>query len=635
MVSLLYCLSDIVFAVILLIILFSSMKRTRHNSADRAYYRLVKWIVWFCLQDAVWGFAASGYFFKSRELFFGSSFVFHLSTAVTVYLWLNYVLTFLEDRVKHKKAIQAAAGVIVCMQVSFLLINFKYPLFFYVDENVCYQTGILRTISFVLQHAAYIAIGLIALITYLREKNSEREKYKTVVWFVSAPAVCGGLQFFIPIAPYHAIGYVLGCCIIHEMIIIGEQRELLEIKATELQDMVDNMTVDLRQAKEDAESAYRAKTSFLFNMSHDIRTPMNAIIGYTDLLQERDIDEYTRRDYIEKIRGSSIFLLEIINNTLEMSKIDSGKVILDENVLNVEQIGSAVDSVFEEQLEKKNIHYKRIVNVEHENIIGDDTKIKEIFMNLLSNAMKYTAEGGDVSFTVKELPTEDEDVILIKTVVEDTGIGMSEEFLPHLFEEFEREQNTTLSKIGGTGLGMAITKKLVELMKGTIEVESELGKGTKVTVVIPHRIAEVSGIKEVVEEEKSCKTTLFRGRRVLLAEDNDLNAEIAQAILMKSGFEVEHAQDGVVCVDMLQKAENGYYDLILMDIQMPNLNGYLATRKIRNLTDERKDIPIIAMTANAFEEDKKNAIEAGMDGHISKPIDVSKMLKTIQEVLEK
>lgn len=381
-----------------------------------------------------------------------------------------------------------------------------------------------------------------------------------------------------------------------------------------------------------ANRASAAKSAFLFNMSHDIRTPMNAIIGFTELLEQHLDNRELSRNYIGKIKTANDFLLSLINNVLEMARIESGMTTLEESCCNVHSFNDSFYSLFEPQLKEKHLEHTRVENVEHANVICDAVKLREVLFNVFSNAVKYTPAGGKISMQVEELPTDEPGCSLYRTTIEDTGIGISKEFLPHIFEEFTREHSSTESKIHGTGLGMPIVKKLVELMHGTIEVESTLGKGTKITIVLPHRWAEP---QQVAVQKASVlpKAGQFKGKRILLAEDNELNSEIATAILQGMGFDVELAVDGEQCVDMLQKQPDGYYDLILMDIQMPKMNGYEATKVIRQLDNKAKaDIIILAVTANAFEEDRRNALQAGMNGHIAKPIKVDVLANTLAEL---
>lgn len=392
----------------------------------------------------------------------------------------------------------------------------------------------------------------------------------------------------------------------------------------------------LKKAYVAAENANKAKTEFLNNMSHDIRTPMNVILGYNHLMKSQ-LTESKQLDYQKKIEQSGKLLLAIINNVLDMARIESGKIKVDENYERVGEVVDEIISTFSSEAEEKEIHLSGSMKVTHRNILCDGTKIREIYVNLVSNAMKYTPRGGNVTITVEELPCEKEGYMKVKSEIKDTGIGMSKEYLPTLFEPFSREQNTTIGRIGGTGLGMPIVKKMVDLMGGSIEVASELGKGTVFTFTLMHKIADRKFYSQKTEAaETSEMGKNLSGKHVLLAEDNDLNAEIAVTVLEETGIVIERVEDGIQCVNRVVQMSPGTYDLILMDIQMPNMDGYQATQCIRHLNDKKKaEIPIIAMTANAFEEDKKRAFDAGMNEHIAKPIDIEKLRVAILSVLNK
>ena len=392
----------------------------------------------------------------------------------------------------------------------------------------------------------------------------------------------------------------------------------------------------LKKAYVAAENANKAKTEFLNNMSHDIRTPMNVILGYNHLMKSQ-LTESKQLDYQKKIEQSGKLLLAIINNVLDMARIESGKIKVDENYERVGEVVDEIISTFSSEAEEKEIHLSGSMKVTHRNILCDGTKIREIYVNLVSNAMKYTPRGGNVTITVEELPCEKEGYMKVKSEIKDTGIGMSKEYLPTLFEPFSREQNTTIGRIGGTGLGMPIVKKMVDLMGGSIEVASELGKGTVFTFTLMHKIADRKFYSQKTEAaETSEMGKNLSGKHVLLAEDNDLNAEIAVTVLEETGIVIERVEDGIQCVNRVVQMSPGTYDLILMDIQMPNMDGYKATRCIRRLDDKKKaEIPIIAMTANACAEDRKKAFDAGMNGHIAKPIDIEKLGAVILSVLNK
>lgn len=386
----------------------------------------------------------------------------------------------------------------------------------------------------------------------------------------------------------------------------------------------------IERAAKRAEEASEAKTRFLFNMSHDIRTPMNAIIGFSDLLEKHLDDKEKVHDHIKKIQLSGSFLLSLINYVLEMARIESGKATLRTEVGDAQELLGALNAVFEPAVEKKRLKYNCTLDVEHRFIICDVTKVREIVLNIISNSVKYTPEGGSVTVQIKEIPWEKEGWTAYRILVEDTGIGMGAEYLPHIFEEFTRERTSTESKVVGAGLGLPIVKALIDLMGGTIQVESERGKGSKFEVILPFEIASEEEVKDsyVKKEEKPYNRS--KEKRILLAEDNELNAEIAITILEENGFKVERAEDGCKCVELFSEKPTGYYSTILMDIQMPNMDGYTASRKIRGMErEDAKAIPIIALTANAFDEDRNKAFAAGMYGHIAKPIDVGRMVRSI------
>ena len=390
---------------------------------------------------------------------------------------------------------------------------------------------------------------------------------------------------------------------------------------------------ELEKAVYEVKSANEAKTRFLFNMSHDIRTPMNAIIGFAELL-EKHIDERDRAlDYIGKIKSSSEFLLSLINYVLETARIESGKTSLKKEVRCVSGLIESLADIFEPEVRKKGLTYSYTKDIQHDYVIGDETKVREIFINIIGNSLKYTPAGGKITIDIKELPSDRENYIAYKIVVEDTGIGMSKEYLPHIFEEFSREHTSTESKVIGTGLGLPIVKALIDLMGGTIEIESEVGKGTKTTVMIPFEIATQEQILEEQQKEKEFVPEDIKGKRILVAEDNELNAEITLTVLKEKGLLVERAANGKECVEMLKEKPADYYDMILMDIQMPEMDGYQATEMIRNLGNSRAAVPIVAMTANAFEEDRQKTLDAGMNAHVSKPVDMNVLFRVMAKFI--
>ena len=393
------------------------------------------------------------------------------------------------------------------------------------------------------------------------------------------------------------------------------------------------LNAKLQVTVENAESANHAKSTFLFNMSHDIRTPMNAIIGYADLASRHLDDPAKLKNYMENIQVCGQNLLMLLNNVLDLARIENDKTEMEYSVSNIEKDFRNCVAMFRNQADSKGQTLTVTTQLQYPYIYADIPHLTEICTNLVSNAVKYTGAGGTIRCNVTQKPGEKEGWCDTVVTVADNGIGMSQEFQKHIFEPFERERTSTVSKVEGSGIGMGIVKKLVGLMSGTVEVESRIGVGSTFTVTIPCRIAsedETQAKRETNPSDQKC----LCGTRILLTEDNDLNAEIAVELLQEEGCTVDRAKDGVECVDMLEKAANGTYQLILMDIQMPVMNGYDAARKIRGLDDPQKaNIPIIAMTANAFTEDRQVALDAGMNDHIAKPINMNVLVPTLRKYL--
>ena len=393
------------------------------------------------------------------------------------------------------------------------------------------------------------------------------------------------------------------------------------------------LNAKLQIAVENAESANRAKSTFLFNMSHDIRTPMNAIIGYADLASRHSDDPAKLKNYMENIQVCGQNLLMLLNNVLDLARIENDKTEMEYSVSDVEKDFRNCVAMFRNQADSKGQTLMVTTHLLHPYVYVDIPHMTEVCTNLVSNAVKYTGAGGTIRCDVTQKPGKKEGWCDTVITVVDNGIGMSQEFQKHIFEPFERERTSTVSKVEGSGIGMGIVKKLVGLMGGTVAVESKIGVGSTFTVTIPCRIAsedETQAKRETNPSDQKC----LRGTRILLTEDNDLNAEIATELLQEEGCTVDRAKDGVECVDMLEKAANGTYQLILMDIQMPVMNGYDAAKKIRRMEDPQKaNIPIIAMTANAFTEDRQVALDAGMNDHIAKPINMNVLVPTIQKYL--
>ena len=387
---------------------------------------------------------------------------------------------------------------------------------------------------------------------------------------------------------------------------------------------------ELEKSAEQAKNANEAKTRFLFNMSHDIRTPMNAIVGFSELLEKNLQNEKKAKEYLGKIQSSSNLLLMIINQILEMARIESGTAVLQLKAEDMDALFHRVNTVFEEDIRKKNLQYHTVLDVRHHYVVCDQTKLQEIMLNIISNAIKYTPEGHSIHVEIHEAVSENPSKIRCIFSCEDTGIGISEEYLPHIYEEFSREHTSTENKVPGTGLGLSIIKSMIELMGGSIQVESRQGIGTKFTIDLSFDIAlkeEVYGSEDTIE---SSAIHTIKGKRILIAEDNELNAEIAKTVLEDVGALVTRVEDGQQAVELFKEKPAGTFDAILMDLMMPIMDGYTATREIRSLErSDSKTIPIIAMTANAFQEDAEKCIAVGMNAHLAKPLDIEKVMITI------
>ena len=395
---------------------------------------------------------------------------------------------------------------------------------------------------------------------------------------------------------------------------------------------LEQKNVALQLAVQRETKANLAKREFLFNMSHDIRTPMNAIIGFTALAQTHIDDRGQVEDYLKKISVSSQHLLSLINDVLDMSRIENGKVTLETKPVHLPELVEDIGDVIQVGADKKHISFTvDTAGMKNEDVIADPLRLEQILINVLANAVKFTPDGGQISLRIVQKDTAPADYADFEFHIKDNGIGMSEEFQKHIFEQFARERTSTVSKIQGTGLGMAITKSLVDMMGGRITVKSEQGKGSEFTISLRFPIGEA----KAEQTPPAAKASAFTGKKLLVVEDNELNLEIASTLLKEAGFAVDTAENGKVAVEKVEAASADRYDLILMDIQMPEMDGYEATRRIRALPDTKKAaLPIVAMTANAFEDDRKNALRAGMNGHIAKPLDIQKLFQVLSELLK-
>ena len=463
---------------------------------------------------------------------------------------------------------------------------------------------------FVKKYTVFFDIQTMAARLHNKESMSSEFKLKEGSWFLS---------MIVP-QSYDKNGNVTSVLIANRDVTDEKMRELRQEE-------------ELREAKLKAECANKAKSTFLFNMSHDIRTPMNAIIGYAELASRHLIETEKLSRYLEKIQICGKELLSMLGNVLDLARIENNKVEMEYTVSNVHECFENCVIMFQQQAESKNQTISLTEQIMYPYVYMDEPHLSEVCLNIISNAIKYTNTGGWISCNVVQKSCEKEDWCNMIISITDNGIGMSEEFQKRVFETFERERNTTSSHIEGSGIGMGITKKLVELMDGTIEVKSKQGKGSTFTVTIPCRKA--SEADSLVKKNSNlCEKKCLNGVRILLVEDNKINTEIATELLKEEGCIVETANDGVACIDMIEKADAGYYKMILMDIQMPVMNGYDATLAIRKMKDTKKArIPIIAMTANAFAEDTQKVLSVGMNAHVAKPVDMNILVPTMMKYL--
>lgn len=590
----------------------------------------------------------------SESVYYASAFIDYTVGEVLIILFYYYSYCYIKDRTRINKWFYL--GPMSLMLISFVLtvVNILTGGVFAVVDDIFVETTGKSDLSYAVEILSSFILPVIAF-------SKRKEIGITAVYFLGLFTVFPMITTFF-YAVFGGDDYTFVCSVLAiflgymmlESRLAEEQEHMQRMDLEKSHALLEQLTVEqeaklkeikelnnalilnqkyLKEASRRAEEASMAKTRFLFNMSHDIRTPMNAIMGYAELIRKNVANSAKVEDYIGKVIVSSRFLLGLINNVLDMSRIESGKMTLEEEPFEIKQFGQDVRDVYADSVKKKNITLDIVSNVTVKSVYCDHTKIKQIFLNLVSNAVKYTPEGGNITITVQQNPSRRKGNICLQVRISDTGVGISKEFLPKLFTEFEREISYTDNKIEGSGLGLPIVKKLVELMGGTIKVESELGKGSTFIVNLEVRVVD-TGSTDAASQTDEVADCEFAGKRILMAEDNAFNAEIAKEIISSMGVEIDVAEDGVVCVDMLAKSAPGHYDMVLMDIQMPNMNGYEASRKIRAMKDENKaNIPIYALTANAFEEDKRNALDAGMDGHLSKPIEMPALIQTLRKIL--
>ena len=599
------------------------------NAPTKKYYRRFLFgVLVYYMTDMLWGILDEHHLIK---LLFADTTVYFVAMIATVMLWTHYVVSYLDRKNFFERWLLHVGQIIFWLVLAGIVFNFFYPVFFWFESDGSYHTGYMRHVALALQILMFLSASIYTLYTTTKTEGVIRQRHLTIGLFGLAMAVFLLFQVFFPLWPFYAMGYMLGLNFLHSYVLEDEKEEYrhkLEVSREAL-----------KEALETAEKANKAKTVFLSKMSHEIRTPMNAIIGLNSIaLTDKSVPKSTR-DHLEKIGASAQHLLGIINDILDISRIDSGSITIKNEEFSLTKILEQVNYIIQGQCESKDIlyHYE-VQEGATGNYIGDETKLRQILINILGNSVKFTPEGGGIKMTVESEPASNKKSTL-RFIIEDTGIGIAAAFLPRIFETFAQEDESFSSKYGSTGLGLPITKSLVELMDGHIDVESEKGLGSKFTITVT---LQKSSRKESGQRGQGAANgdgtdkpkVDLEGRKILLAEDVAVNAEITTMILSRRKINVEHAENGRIAVEMFRDHKPGYYDAILMDVRMPEMDGLQATAAIRAMDrEDAKSIPIIALTANAFDEDVQNSLQAGLNAHLSKPIEPESLFKTLEELL--
>ncbi len=622
-IGLLYSVVAAVAAIVYLVLIQKVNDTEYKDTIDKPFSRLLTFFLLFAVEDSVWGVFMSSVVNTGRTGYVIFTYGFHIFAALSAYFWAGYTVAYISDSGVSAKPIHVIRTLLLIAQLVIIGTNPFTGKFFTIDENSVYHTDYLRTVNFCIQMSYYFILIFYGLRVFSNKKTKKTSKFKngrTIIMFSVIPLLFGFGQLQFPDAPMYSLGFMMSGIFIYTTTVTKQRAEYFKNRYEEEKN---------RLMLESAQKANEAKTRFLFNMSHDIRTPMNAIIGFTNLAKKNADDKEYLNECLGKVTVSAEHLLALINEILDMSRIESGKVEIINQPGDLIKDQEKLITIVKQLGTNKTLDFRfKTVNIKSTAVCYDMLHLNQVLMNILSNAFKYTLDGS-ITYTIEQVG-EGENNVIYKFTVADTGMGMSEEFVKHLFDEFEREQTATASGIEGTGLGMSIVKKLTDLMNGTLNVESQKGKGTTISCQFSFEKCDPSEI-EVEEVEEETSTEFLDGARVLLVDDNPLNREIAQDVLEELGMIIDTATDGTEAVDIIEKAEPYYYKYALIDIQMPFMNGYDATRAIRAMNKEwTKTLPIFAMTANAFEEDKKEAVDAGMNAHLSKPIDVKEIIKTMK-----
>ena len=623
-------LNNTVFMMIILTIIFLRIRYYITWSPSKKYAMIfIGMVELYVLLDALFMKELLG---KSGNLlqFKLVVFFFYLVYVIMPYVWHLFMQSYMG--INRSKKQRFAEMIPLILLVLMVLLSVPTGIVWRFSRNRTYIRGTFFGVFAVLNLFYYVyAFAQTFFILFMNNTKGVRYLIKSALF--SAVPLIGILvnTYIIPLYgmyPFQPYCLVIGALLSYLFMVEHQQNQMEFEHRKRLSNALELERESTRKAKEAGE----VKNAFLANMSHDIRTPMNAIIGFSDIIAKHPDDEEVVKNAISKIQASGEILLKIINDVLDLSKIESGKAEIVETVTDLKQMEENLKMMLEYSIQKGMIDFKVEDQIENPLVWCDATKLQQVLVNVLNNAVKFTPAGGTITFSCVQRMIAS-GFAEYKFMIKDTGIGMTEEFQKHAFEAFERERTSTESKTEGTGLGLAIVKKLVDLMHGDVIIQSNSGQGTKIQISLSLRIATENQLYQS-DKAKEYKIGLD-GMHVLLVEDNELNAEIAMEVLKNKGVLVNWVPDGCACVEEIQDKEAGTYQFILMDVQMPRMNGYEATQKIRQLADVKKaQIPIIAMTANAFEEDRKHALDAGMDGFIMKPFRVDEMMKVIGEVME-
>ncbi len=625
------------------------------TDTERDYRYFLLWVLAYYITDAFWGFFD---IYKLTKLQFIDTTLYFIAMAAAVLLWTRYVISYLKAKNIFERLLRHTGNLFFVFEIIVIIVNIFYPIMFWFDDKGNYLAGSARHITLAIQILMFLLTSIYTLRITVKTEGSIKRRHLTVGLFGIAMIVLIGLQIAYPLLPFYAMGYMLGTCLLHSFVAEDEKEEYRrELEEAIVREQIQSKELSesreaLKKALSDAEYANKAKTAFLSNMSHEIRTPMNAIIGLNNIALNDESASDKVKDYLGKIKNSAQHLLGIINDILDMSRIESGHMTVNNDEFSLIENLDQVNTMIREQCRDKEINYECKINGKIDDFyVGDGMKIKQVLINILGNAVKFTPKDGKISFSIEEV-TRLENKASLKFIISDTGIGMNKDFLPHIFDAFSQEDTSSTSKYGSTGLGMPITKSIVELMNGNIEVTSEKGKGTTFTVTITLGISDRRADDKGLKEQNSNETSLseqqtsnqvskdsngkanLKGCRVLLAEDMPVNSEIMKMVLAMKEIEVELAVNGKIAVEMFTNHEAGYYNAILMDMRMPEMDGLEATKLIRALErEDAKKIPIIALTANAFEEDVQKSLQAGLNAHLSKPVEPEALFETLEKLM--